>query len=191
MKNIICLFAFIIVTVVLGSGCASTKEPPWHAITLEPKPNMPKVYWYNRVNPIWWFGNINTPNAPDWYEPSNSLREVMWHFRNPFSNFANYVIGVSDKKTTRYGRYPDRMANPNGGCNFAVTRWHFIFLPYFNYTSSDSRIRFYTGWRNRGSFGMKLNILSKENVRAEQEREKTRIIAREERLKSEQKQKEE
>jgi hypothetical protein len=31
---------------------------------------------------------------------------LKWHYRNPFHNFDNYVIGVADQEFVRSGKYP-------------------------------------------------------------------------------------
>ena len=66
------------------------------------------------------------------------------------------LIGVADKDTMRYGRYPKEVGNPHGGWNFAITRRRIIFLPFWDY--KNSRMEFYFGWRERGNFGIKLNF---------------------------------
>lgn len=134
--------------------------PPWHTVVMIPKTNHPPIHWYNKVNPIWWFGNCDDPVAPSWYEPSNSMRNLKWHIRNPFANFANYVIGVADKKTYRSGRYPTSIGNPHNGWNFAVTRRHILFLPFWDYKSPSGRWEFYLGWRERGNFGAAFRTVS-------------------------------
>ena len=145
----------------LCSGSATNQDklestPKWHSVVMLPKTNTPPIHWYNKINPVWWLGNIEDPIPPAWYEPTNSLRKVKWYFRNPFSNFSFYVIGVADKETVRSGRYPTQPGNPNGGWNFAVTRRRIVFLPFMDY--KNRRMEFYFGWRERGNFGIKLNF---------------------------------
>lgn len=120
------------------------------------KADLPPIHWYDKINPVWWFGNVDEPVPPAWYEPTNSLRTLKWHGRNPFSNFSSYVIGVADKDTMRYGRYPDQIGNPRGGWNFALTRRRILLLPFWDY--KNLRMEFYLGWRERGNFGVKLNF---------------------------------
>ena len=83
----------------------------------------------------------------------------MWYMRNPDENFSNYVIGVADRKSVRYGVYPDQIGNPHGGWNFAVTRRRILYLPFIDY--KHHRFEFYFGWRERGNFGIKLNFNQK------------------------------
>jgi hypothetical protein len=138
---------------------AAVAKPGWHSVAVVPRTNLPPIHFYNKLNPIWWFGNIDEPRAPDWYRPNGSYRNFMWYMRNPFDNFSHFVIGVADKKTTRYGVYPDMNGNPNGGWNFAVTRRRIVYLPFIDY--KRHRFEFYFGWRERGNFGMKLNFRQK------------------------------
>jgi len=151
----------------LAAGCCSVApkhSPPdspeskarWHSIKVVPGTNAPVVHTWNKLNPIWWAGNASEPRAPDWYRPDSCCREFWWWLRNPFSNFSSYVIGVADKPTVRYGRYPDETSNPNGGWNFAVTRRRIVYLPFLDY--KRGRFEFYFGWRKAGKFGIKLNF---------------------------------
>jgi len=153
-----------------AAGCCSTapQSPPdsagatrphWHSVVMVPRTNLPPIHFYNKLNPVWWFGNVDEPHAPAWYRPNGSCRDFMWYMRNPFENFSNYVIGVADKKTVRSGVYPDQVGNPNGGWNFAVTRRRIAYLPFIDY--KHHRFEFYFGWRERGNFGMKLNFRQK------------------------------
>ena len=84
------------------------------------------------------------------------MRKLTWSLRNPGHNFTFYVIGIEDKVFLRVGRYADRVANPNGGWNWAVCHYRWLRLPFIDYHSG--RFEFYFGWRNGGNFGMKLNF---------------------------------
>src|SRR6516164_1210399 len=81
--------------------CPAAPKPKWHSVVMPLRTNLPAIHFYNKINPIWWFGNVDEPRAPDWYRPhaSRSFRNVAWYFRNPLSNFSNYVIGIGDKKS--------------------------------------------------------------------------------------------
>lgn len=144
--------------IIAGPGpylfASTNQEPAWHSVAMPRKASVPVIHWYDKINPVWWFGNAEEPVPPAWYEPTNSLRTAKWHFRNPFTNFTYYVIGVADKDTVRSGRYPTLVGNPNGGWNFAVTRRRIVYLPFWDYKSSH--MEFYFGWRERGNFGIKL-----------------------------------
>jgi hypothetical protein len=134
-------------------------KPKWHSIVMTPRTNLPAIHFYDKLNPIWWFGNVDEPRAPAWYRPDARTRNFTWHLRNPFSNFSNYVIGIADKKSVRSGRYPEKISNPHGGWNFAVSRRHIVYLPFIDY--KHGRFEFYSGWRERGNFGLKLNFRQK------------------------------
>jgi hypothetical protein len=159
--------ALLFACLLLSVGCASA--PPqasspgpsgtkarWHSIKVVPGTNAPVVHTWNKFNPIWWAQNASEPDAPAWYCPDCSCREFRWWLRNPFSNFTSYVIGVADKETVRYGRYPEQTSNPKGGWNFAVTRRRIVYLPFIDY--KRARFEFYFGWRKAGKFGVKLNF---------------------------------
>ena len=146
-------------TMVAGDRCQfySTNEAPaWHGVFMPRWPGMPVFHWYQKINPVWWLGNAEEPEPPAWYEPGNPHRHRDWYWRNPFTNFSNFVIGVADKDTMRYGRYPAVVGNPHGGWNFAITRRRLVCLPFWDY--KNSRMEFYLGWRERGNFGVKLNF---------------------------------
>ncbi len=134
-------------------------SPQWHSVVMMPHTNLPPIHFYNKLNPIWWFENLDDPRPPAWYRPNGSCRTFMWYLRNPFVNFTYFVIGVADKKTVRSGVHPLVPGNPNGGWNFAVTRRRIAYLPFVDY--KRHRFEFYFGWRERGNFGMKLNFRQK------------------------------
>ena len=130
----------------------------WHSLKVVPKPGLPEIHFYNKLNPVWWLENSDEPVPPAWYLPADPHRITKWYFRNPFHNFTFYVIGIADKKSVRSGRYPDVIANPNSGWNFAVSRRKIIFLPFTCY--QHGKFEFYFGWHPRGNFGIKLNYSS-------------------------------
>jgi hypothetical protein len=130
--------------------------PRWHTIQIHPRPTLPDIHFYDKLNPLWWFGNADSPVPPANYLPDDPRRQLKWAFRNPFHNFTFYVIGVADKTTHRSGYYPQRISNPHGGWQFAVTRRRVVLLPFVSY--ERNWCTFYLGWRARGCFGIKLNI---------------------------------
>ena len=159
--------ALLLACLLLSAGCASVApqpsspgptgtKPRWHSIKVVPGTNAPAVHTWNKFNPIWWAQNASEPDAPAWYCPDCGCREFRWWLRNPFSNFTSYVIGVADKETVRYGRYPEQTSNPKSGWNFAVTRRRIVYLPFIDY--KRGRFEFYFGWRKAGKFGVKLNF---------------------------------
>jgi hypothetical protein len=114
---------------------------------------------WQKVNPIWWFGNADEPVAPDWYRPGGQFRNLMWHLRNPFHNFDFYVIGLSDKRFIRVGRFPEETFNRDSGWNWGACLFHGVRLPYLSYI--HGRVRAYCGWRPGGAFGLELKLHSK------------------------------
>ena len=97
---------------------AGTNSVRWHTITVTPPASQPKIHFYNKLNPVWWFGNIDDPTPPAWYRPDDKHRVGKWRLRNPFHNFDHYVIGVADKKFVRSGRYPAEEFKPERRLGF-------------------------------------------------------------------------
>lgn len=139
-----------------------TNSVPWHTIIVTPKPGLPEIHFYNKLNPVWWLQNADEPEPPDWYLPDDQCRVMKWRFRNPFHNFNHYVIGVADKNFYRSGRYPERNSDPNGGWNFAVARRKLALLPFVSY--ERRWITFYFGWREHGAFGIEMRFHCKKPV---------------------------
>src|SRR5947199_1252915 len=134
------------------SSCAKAK---WRTITVEPRKDLSKIHFYDKLNPVWWLKNRDDPKPPDWYRPNDMHRRLKWSFRNPLHNFHFYVVGVADKKFSRSGRYPEENANPHGGWDFEAARYKFLWLPFVSY--HREKFDFYFGWRNHGNFGIKVN----------------------------------
>ena len=108
-----------------------------------------------KLNPLFWFSNMDDPVPPKWYRPDNRCRTVLWHFRNPLHNLFFYVLGIADKEFEIVGRFPGRIGNPDGGWNWTVCKYKCLRLPFISY--SRGKFSFYLGWRNRGNLGMKFN----------------------------------
>jgi len=134
---------------------ADTNTARWHSIKVMPRADLPKIHFYDKFNPVWWVENSDEPIPPAWYKPDDRHRVMKWHFRNPFHNLGNYVIGVADKKFVRTGKYPERNSSPKSGWDFAVARRKLVLLPFISYQRGG--FNFYFGWRERGNFGIKLN----------------------------------
>ncbi len=128
----------------------------WRTIKVKPDEDRPKIHFYNKLNPLWWFKNSDDPKPPEWYRPDEKHRSFKWNLRNPMHNFNFYVIGVANKKFSRSGKFPEKNSDPRGGWDFEAARYKFIWLPYLSY--HRSKFDFYFGWRNRGNFGIKVNI---------------------------------
>lgn len=120
------------------------------------KVHTPPIRAIQKLNPLWHLGNADDPTPPDWFHPGENGRTWRWQMRNPLHNFTHYIIGVTDKNTTRTGRYPDAVFAPDGGWNWAFSRHLLLPLPFVSF--EGSRCRFYLGWRESGNFGGKLNI---------------------------------
>jgi len=155
-----------------GETNAAALAGKWHSIIVTPPAGKPKISASQKFNPIWWFKNADEPVPPVWYRPDNGMRTFLYGCRNPMHNFHSYVIGISDKEFVRSGRYPETIANPNGGWNFTVSKYKVLRLPMISYRRG--KFDFYFGWRTTGSFGIKVNFSAgpkpKERERAMKER---------------------
>jgi len=134
----------------------ASREGKWHTVPVEPRPGIPKIHYYDKLNPVWWFKNVDEPSPPKWYLPHGKARKLKWRFRNSFHNFNNYVIGIADKRFSRSGRYPEATTNPRGGWNFAVSKYKWLRLPFISYRRG--KFQTYLGWRDHGNFGIKINV---------------------------------
>jgi hypothetical protein len=126
----------------------------WHSYRVKPVSNL-NIQTCEKFNPVWWLGNADEPVPPPWYRPNAQMRTFLWHLRNPLHNFNNYAVGIHDKESVRSGWYPRGLSNPNGGWNFAVSKYKHLRLPFWDY--HRSKFEFYFGWRVGGNFGIKMN----------------------------------
>lgn len=108
------------------------------------------VRWQDKLNPVWWFGNINEPQPPAWYEQTlpQWRRYLGWYTRNLGHNFNWYVIGFADRDFWRLGRYPQH--------NWALppARWNWAWPPFVSY--NGKHIEWQIGWKDQGNFGAAL-----------------------------------
>ena len=151
----------------LSTACGTVRGvPPARAGDLQSPPQptalttdggcKPPARVLQKWNPLWWFGNVDDPEPPEWYRPGSSSRRWLWQLRNPLHNFTFYVVGIADKPFVRTGRSPSKVFHPDGGWNWAVCRHRWWRLPFVSY--QRGRFKFYLGWRERGNFGAKLNL---------------------------------
>ncbi len=134
--------------------------------------------WKERLNPIWWFGNVKwTPECPDFYYEAEHKGKSMkwatfvWYIRNPFQNFTHYVIGISDKADTDeytiIGRDVDNFFSPTYNLNYWVVKYKWIVLPGMSFwypikkredgnINEQLNFHFQIGWKMGGNFGMAL-----------------------------------
>ncbi len=120
---------------------------------------------YKKINPLWWFGNDEEPDPPDWYKPGQLKfwRYISWYMRNPLMNFGRYVIGVYDCPHWVSGPTPvmenlwSDLHPPQFGWKWSVIWLAGIpLLPYVSY--AGKYITFYLGWQPSGFFGLKFNL---------------------------------
>ena len=147
-----CIFLPLIVCFLAAcsvGGKAQTVARPAKILT-------PPIGTAQKWNPLWSLGNADDPEPPDWFRPGSPSRRWLWQMRNPLHNFTHYIIGVSDKDTTRTGKFPAHVFAPGGGWNWAITRHRWCPLPFVSF--EGKRSRFYLGWRESGNFGGKINF---------------------------------
>ncbi len=107
-------------------------------------------------NPVWWFGNADDPEPPEWYRPKSPFRCTQWQLRNPCHNLTFYVIGVKDSDFVRWGDDPASVFRNDGGWNWCIIQKGWLRLPFVSY--EGKRMKFYALWREHGNFGLKLNF---------------------------------
>ncbi|MDP3645559.1 MAG: hypothetical protein Q8R25_00520 [bacterium] len=119
-----------------------------------------------KINPVWWFGNDDEQQLPDWYQPEWSFerREFYWtYLRNPLQNFRCYVVGVKDRAYEVKG-FPasvwtvqhNDLIPEKRGYQFSVIRLGVLRLPFISY--SGEWVVWYVGWQPTGIFGLKFNL---------------------------------
>ena len=153
-----------------GSGCSSVRlatekrvvftrtadpQAPGAKVPVNKPKHQPTAV--EKLNPVFWFGNLDDPDPPDWYRRDDPARTGKWYCRNALHNFTFYVIGIADQEFTHTGRFPGELFAPHGGWNWTLCRYRWLRLPLLSYKSR--RVLFYAGWRTRGNFGLKLNFL--------------------------------
>jgi hypothetical protein len=157
----------LLLAALFTGGCGTLKRadhvPNWKTSSERemdplPVPNRfgPFTTW-QKLNPKFWIGNSDEPEAPEWYRPNDSGRNWKWHVRNPFHNLTFYVIGIADQEFTRWGNHPNAVFNPADGWSWSVSHADLLPLPYLSYKRNS--FQFYFGWRERGNFGIKFKGL--------------------------------
>jgi len=83
---------------------------------------MKNISIWSKLNPLWWFGNIDMPEPPGWYRPKSSRRERLlgWFRRNNLHNFTWYVVGIADKEREVIAKDPYQVFVD--GLNYSYTK---------------------------------------------------------------------
>jgi hypothetical protein len=122
---------------------AVTEAQPWKG--------QPRVPWYKKINPIWWFGNVEGIDPTYHTDWPQWRREFVWYvIRNPLFNFFRFVVGVEDRDLIVTGPEPVftpawiECSLPSTGWKWAILRTGWVVLPFLSY--SGSRMVFYFGW---------------------------------------------
>ncbi len=158
---------FILAAATLTSGCSTLKRvehiPNWKTASEREQDPLPVPNRFGpfttcqKLNPRFWLGNSDEPEAPEWYRPGEPGRNWKWYFRNPFHNLTFYVIGIADQEFTRIGSHPEAVFNPNDGWIWTISHADLLPLPFVSYKRNS--FQFYFGWRERGNFGIKFKGL--------------------------------
>jgi hypothetical protein len=117
-----------------------------------------------KLNPIWWLGNEFDPieNEPQmWPDKPMWQRRILWWLRNPFENFARYVIGILDRDPVVVGASAPLLGsfNANGGwAHYRIkprtAKW--AWRPGLSYEGGFGNLQFFVGWKHDGPFGAAL-----------------------------------
>ena len=155
-----CIAALVVV--VTASSCSTVvHRPKWRSIEAADGKHVPRVVnskpKMQKWNPAWWIGNVDTPTPPSDYKADDPNRDRKWQWRNPGHNFTFYVIGIADKEFIRAGRHPNDVFRAGGGLNWAVSL-RGLHPPLLFVSYQGRHCSTYVGWRERGNFGMKLNL---------------------------------
>ena len=138
-----------VVLAVAAAGCIR------QTVERKGRVHTPPIRAVQKWNPLWSLKNADDPIPPGWYRPQHPDRAMAWQLRNPLHNFTHYVVGVTDMDTVRTGRYPTHVFAPDGGWNWAFTRYGCCILPFLSF--AGERWFIYAGWRETGNLGGKIN----------------------------------
>lgn len=144
-----------------------------------------QIHWYDIGHWCSWavFGNDDDGlfgEAPKAHfqtgKPANLSRALAWHIRNPLHNFCFYVIGQAHRRNSGFtllklgrrggevGRYRPVarhvFAEEDTSLNVALHGWKPFISIRLQYTDHH-RGDFYFGWRERGNFGIKCQLLKR------------------------------
>jgi len=117
---------------------------------------------WQKLNPIWWLGNADEPVAPDWYRPGKSCRNLMWHLRNPFSQFRLLCYWPFPTNHSSCRSFPRRNVHPHDGWNWGVCRYYYLQLPYVSY--GRGRVMSVLRLASGGAFGIELKLGAHKNA---------------------------
>jgi hypothetical protein len=119
---------------------------------------------WKRLNPVWWFLNVDEPDPPDWQLPGKPfiIRQLSWYLRNPLHNFGKYVLGVADRNYTVVGAAPVYATSWSDvdpiktGWKISTIHIDGLRLPFVSYENNS--VIWYAGWQWSGVFGLKFKI---------------------------------
>jgi hypothetical protein len=134
-------------------------------IETKPWPKAQTIPWGKKLNPIWWFGNvegIDTAYHTDWPQWRRAL--VWYLIRNPLFNFFRFVVGVEDRDLIVTGPAPVfttlwiECIPPSYGWKWSIIKTGWVRLPFVSY--SGAHVVAYLGWLpSGGRLSAKLNFM--------------------------------
>lgn len=105
-----------------------------------------KLTWKQKINPLFWIGNLDDPIPPSWFTGS----KFAWFCRNPFHNLMFYVLGFQSEPSISYGKYPDKVFSEELGWNYAISFiWDWLPVPFISHRGKW--FRWYAGWKCPGA----------------------------------------
>jgi len=130
------------------------------------QPNRPAPTLLQRVNPIWWAGDVERPLPV--YGPDKKLISGwpwwQWFKRNPFCNFTMVIIGIAHKsRDCHYSRSPWTYADT--GWNYGWSMPGIIGLPRPFVSHRGSWLEWAIGWKTSGGFTMQCRRANSPNAK--------------------------
>lgn len=143
-------------------------------MVIETKYWHPDLRWYHRLNPLWWFGNIDEPQPPSQFDgryrqfwqyrwlrklgvPHRVATAIWWGTRNPLHNFCYYTVGLAGMDLDIDGKDDLIDMFAPHGWHWLLVKWRrhpIVRLPYISY--HDKEVKLYAGWGDSGQFGLEL-----------------------------------
>src|SRR5437764_1442673 len=84
LRAVLCVFAVLAVfgqERLSAAAVATTNVAPVHAVVHVPREHQHFTFW-QKINPVWWFGNADDPVPPRKYRPGKRTRKFTWYLRN-------------------------------------------------------------------------------------------------------------
>lgn len=111
-------------------------------------PNRPVPTFAQRVNPLWWMGDVERP----------AHQSVLgWFLRNPCCNFLSVVVGIAHReRTVTVARGIGWTFTRGANWGWSVPMGGAIPLPFVSFRAIG--LEGMAGWKTSGGLGMSLRI---------------------------------